>query len=75
MTAKKNTIKVGETDLAIDPAEMYRVTLAGPVRAGGIWYRPSNRNSQLRGDLLAQAAKEHPGAVLGFEAIEAVADV
>jgi hypothetical protein len=74
MTAKKNTIKAGDADVAVDPAKMYRITLAGPVRAGGIWYRPANRNSQLRGDLLLQAAKEHPGAIVGVEEIEVPVD-
>lgn len=76
MTAKKNTntIRIGEADVAVDPAKMYRVTLAGPVRAGGMWYRPANRNSKLRGDLVLQAAKEHPGAITGIEVVEAAAD-
>ena len=70
MTAKKNVIKIGGADVTVDPDAMYRVALSAPVRAGGMVYRPSDRNSQMRGDLLMQAAKESAGAIVSVELIE-----
>ena len=51
--------------VTIDPDTMYRLELGFAIRHVGVWFRPSDKNVRLRGDvLLAVAATAKEGTFL-----------
>jgi hypothetical protein len=55
----------------VDPETMYAVKLASAVRYLGMWIRPSDRNTRLRGDaLLAVAETAREGTIIDVTPIQ-----
>jgi hypothetical protein len=56
VVAPANQVETPNGPVAVDPDTMYRLQLGFSFRHVGTWFRPSDKNSRLRGDALLSVA-------------------